>query len=140
MTRQGIFGHSMGGHGALTIALKNPERFKSLSAFAPIVKPSIAGWSKPALTKYLGSDEAAWRAYDACLLIEDGHRFPELLVDQGAADSFLTDGLMPHLLVEACKGTGMALTFNLREGYDHSYYFMSTFMDEHLRWHAQHLV
>jgi S-formylglutathione hydrolase len=139
MERQGIFGHSMGGHGALTIALKNPERFKSLSAFAPIVKPSIAGWSKPALTKYLGADEKAWRAYDACLLIEDGHRFPEILVDQGAADSFLKDGLMPHLLVEVCEGTDMALSLNLRAGYDHSYNFMSTFMDDHLRWHAQRL-
>ncbi|MGO7172196.1 S-formylglutathione hydrolase, partial [Rhizobium leguminosarum] len=93
MDRQGIFGHSMGGHGAITIALKNPGRFGSCSAFAPISHPSVSGWSKPAFQKYLGSDEARWRAYDACSLIEDGHRFPEFLVDQGTGDSFLEDGL-----------------------------------------------
>ena len=139
MGRQAVFGHSMGGHGALTLALKNPGRFRSASAFAPIVKPSVADWSRPALTKYLGPDEAAWRAYDTCLLIEDGARFPAFLVDQGAADPFLETGLMPHLLQEACAGTGIALTLTLREGYDHSYNFISTFMDDHLRWHAARL-
>lgn len=139
MERQGITGHSMGGHGALTIALKNPERFRSASAFAPIVQPSIAGWSRPAFEKYLGSDEAAWRAYDAVLLIEDGHRFPEFLVDQGGADSFLASGLMPERLTAAAQKAGQALTLNLREGYDHSYNFISTFMDDHLRWHAARL-
>lgn len=98
MDRQGIFGHSMGGHGAITIALKNPGRFGSCSAFAPISHPSVSGWSKPAFRKYLGADEARWRAYDACSLIEDGHRFPEFLVDQGTADSFLEDGLRPEEL------------------------------------------
>ena len=93
MSRQGIFGHSMGGHGAMTIALKNPERFKSCSAFAPIVQPSTADWSAPALEKYLGSDKAGWRRYDACALVEDGARFPEFLIDQGKADSFLENGL-----------------------------------------------
>ncbi|RIU50150.1 S-formylglutathione hydrolase, partial [Klebsiella pneumoniae] len=118
MERQAITGHSMGGHGALTIALKNPDRFKSVSAFAPIVQPSTAGWSRPALEKYLGPDEQAWRAYDATLLIEDGHRFPEILVDQGTADGFLDDGLRPWLLEEACRKAGIALTLNMREGYD----------------------
>jgi S-formylglutathione hydrolase len=140
MSRQGIFGHSMGGHGALTIALKHPDRFRSASAFAPIVHPSTAGWSKPAFEKYLGADEAAWRQYDACALIEDGARFPEFLVDQGKADGFLDDGLRPWLLEEACDDAGMALTLRMQDGYDHSYFFISTFMDDHLRWHAKRLA
>lgn len=139
MTRQGIFGHSMGGHGALTLALKNPGRFKSCSAFAPIVQPSTAGWSRPAFEKYLGADEAAWRAYDACALIEDGYRFPEFLVDQGAADGFLADGLRPWLLEEACAKAGIPLALTLRDGYDHSYYFISTFMADHVAYHAERL-
>lgn len=139
MERQGIFGHSMGGHGALTIALNHPERFRSCSAFAPIVQPSTAGWSKPALTKYLGADEAAWRRHDATALIEDGRRFPEFLVDQGTADSFLDEGLRPWLLEEACKKAGIGLTLNMREGYDHSYFFISTFMDDHIAWAAERL-
>lgn len=139
MTRQGIFGHSMGGHGALTLALNNPGRFRSVSAFAPICRPSLAGWSRPAFEKYLGPDERAWRAYDAVSLIEDGRRAPELLIDQGGADSFLKDGLHPWLLEAACKQAGVALTLNLREGYDHSYFFISTFMENHLNWHAQRL-
>lgn len=139
MTRQAIFGHSMGGHGALTIALKNPERFKSCSAFAPIVQPSTAGWSKPAFEKYLDGDEATWRSYDATSLIEDGHRFPQLLVDQGTADGFLKDGLRPWLLEEACAKAGIPLTLRMQDGYDHSYNFISTFMDDHLRWHAERL-
>ena len=139
MSRQGIMGHSMGGHGALTFALKHPDRFKSCSAFAPIVQPSSADWSRPALEKYLGSDEAAWRRYDATQLIEDGARFPEFLVDQGTADGFLDTGLRPWLLEEACRGTGIALTLRMQEGYDHSYNFISTFMDDHLAWHAERL-
>ena len=139
MSRQGIFGHSMGGHGALTIALRHPERFRSLSAFAPIVEPSTAGWSKPALEKYLGTDEAAWRDYDACALVKDGRRFPEILIDQGTADGFLDEGLRPWLFEEAVKGTGIDLTLRMQDGYDHSYFFISTFMDDHLRWHAQRL-
>ncbi len=95
MSRQGIFGHSMGGHGAMTIALKNPERIKSCSAFAPIVAPSSADWSRPALEKYLGEDPTAWRPYDACALVEDGYRFPEFLIDQGKADSFLENVCVP---------------------------------------------
>ncbi|MBB6261678.1 S-formylglutathione hydrolase [Paenochrobactrum gallinarii] len=139
LTRQSIFGHSMGGHGAITLALKNTGRFKSVSAFAPIAQPSTAGWSKPAFEKYLGNDQAQWRAYDSTLLIEDGHRVPELLIDQGTADGFLDDGLRPWLLEEACKKANIPLTLNMREGYDHSYYFISTFMDDHLRWHAKRL-
>ena len=139
MTRQGIFGHSMGGHGAFTIALKHPERFKSCSAFAPIAQPSTSGWSKPSLEKYLGPDEKAWRAYDTTLLIADGARFKEFLVDQGAADNFLQDGLKPWLLEEACAAAGIPLTLHMREGYDHSYYFISTFMADHIAWHAARL-
>ena len=139
MDRQGIFGHSMGGHGALTIALRHPDRFRSCSAFAPIVEPSTAGWSRPALEKYLGSDEASWRPYDACALVRDGARFPEILVDQGTADGFLDEGLRPWLLEEAVKDTQIGLSLNMREGYDHSYFFISTFMDDHLRWHAERL-
>lgn len=139
MERQGIFGHSMGGHGALTIALKNAERFKSCSAFAPIVQPSTSGWSKPALEKYLGADEANWRDWDTTLLIEDGKRFPELLVDQGSADGFLNDGLKPWLLEEACAKAGIPLTLRMQDGYDHSYNFISTFMDDQLKWHAERL-
>jgi S-formylglutathione hydrolase len=139
MERQGIFGHSMGGHGAITIALKNPGRYRSCTAFAPIAQPSMAGWSRPALEKYLGADEAAWRAYDATLLIADGRRFPELLVDQGTADSFLEEGLRPQLLEKACRDAGMELTLRMQDGYDHSYNFISTFMDDHLRWHADRL-
>lgn len=140
MERQGIFGHSMGGHGALTIALKHPDRFRSASAFAPIVQPSTAGWSKPAFQKYLGEDETAWRAYDACALVEDGARFPEFLIDQGKADGFLDEGLRPWLFEDVCRKVGIPLSLNMREGYDHSYFFISTFMDDHLRWHAQRLV
>lgn len=138
--RQGIFGHSMGGHGALSVALKNPERFRSCSAFAPIAHPSVSGWSKPAFQKYLGTDESAWRAYDACLLIEDGHRFSEFLVDQGTADSFLEDGLRPDELKQACAAADIPLTLRMQEGYGHSYAFISTFMDDHLRWHAERLT
>ncbi|WP_026617363.1 S-formylglutathione hydrolase [Ensifer aridi] len=139
MGRQGIFGHSMGGHGAMTIALKNPERFRSCSAFAPIVAPSSADWSVGAFEKYLGSDKAAWRKYDACALVEDGARFPEFLIDQGKADGFLENGLRPWLFEEAVKGTEIGLTLRMHERYDHSYYFISTFMDDHLKWHAERL-
>ncbi len=139
MDRQGIFGHSMGGHGAMTIALKNPETYKSCSAFAPIVSPSTADWTPDAFTKYLGEDQAAWRPYDACALVEDGARFPEFLIDQGTADSFLDTGLKPWLFEEAIKGTDIGLTLRMHERYDHSYFFISTFMDDHLKWHAERL-
>ncbi|MCA1489755.1 S-formylglutathione hydrolase [Sinorhizobium alkalisoli] len=138
-SRQGIFGHSMGGHGAMTMALKNPDRFKSCSAFAPIVAPSSADWSVGAFEKYLGADKTAWREYDACALVEDGARFPEFLIDQGKADSFLENGLRPWLFEDVVKGTGIGLTLRMHERYDHSYYFISTFMDDHLKWHAERL-
>ncbi|MBB3453072.1 S-formylglutathione hydrolase [Rhizobium sp. BK313] len=140
ISRQGIFGHSMGGHGAMTIALKNPDRFKSCSAFAPIVQPSTADWSAPAFEKYLAADKAAWRKYDACALVEDGARFPEFLIDQGKADGFLESGLRPWLFEEAIEGTGIGLTLRMHERYDHSYYFISSFMDDHLKWHAERLA
>lgn len=139
MGRQGIFGHSMGGHGAMTIALKNPERFKSCSAFAPIVNPLTADWTQDAFEKYLGADRAKWREYDACALVEDGARFPEFLIDQGKADSFLETGLAPWKFEAAVKGTDIGLTLRMHERYDHSYYFISTFMEDHLKWHAERL-
>lgn len=140
MTRQGIFGHSMGGHGAMTIALKNPDRFKSCSAFAPIVNPLTADWTQDAYEKYLGADRAKWREYDACALVEDGARFPEFLIDQGKADSFLETGLAPWKFEEAVKGTEIGLTLRMHERYDHSYYFISTFMADHVAWHAERLA
>jgi S-formylglutathione hydrolase len=138
-TRQAITGHSMGGHGALTLALRNPARFRSVSAFAPIVSPLNCPWGEKALGGYLGSDRESWRAYDSCALIDDGARVPDILVDQGTADTFLDSQLKPHLLQEACARAGIPLTLNLRDGYDHSYYFISSFMEDHLRWHAARL-
>ena len=139
MTAQGITGHSMGGHGALTIALRNPERFRSVSAFAPIVAPAQVAWGQKALGGYLGDNPAAWRTHDAVALIEDGARLPELLVDQGDADSFLAEQLRPQLLADACTAAGIPLTLRLQPGYDHSYYFVSTFLAEHVAWHAARL-
>ncbi len=137
--RQGITGHSMGGHGALTIGLRNPERFRSVSAFAPIVAPGQVPWGEKALSGYLGTDRAAWRAYDAVALIEDGARLPELLVDTGSADPFLAEQLKPELLEAACRDAGIALTQRIQPGYDHSYYFVSTYMADHIAWHADRL-
>lgn len=139
MSQQSIFGHSMGGHGALVAALRNPGRYRSCSAFAPIVHPMTADWSRQALAAYLGEGESAWRQYDAVQLIEDGARLPELLVDQGTADQFLADGLRPHLLQDACNRAGISLTLRMQEGYDHSYFFISTFMTDHISWHAKRL-
>jgi S-formylglutathione hydrolase len=139
MARQGITGHSMGGHGALTISLRNPDRFKSTSAFAPIVAPLECPWGEKALTGYLGDDRAAWREYDAVALIEDGARLPELLVDQGTADNFLDTQLKTHLLDAACRKADMAAQIRMQDGYDHSYLFISTFMAEHIAWHAERL-
>ncbi|WP_159512829.1 S-formylglutathione hydrolase [Sphingomonas sp. T1] len=139
MTRQGITGHSMGGHGALTIALRNPDRFRSVSAFAPIVAPLHCPWGEKALTGYLGPDRADWRAYDACALIADGARVADILVDQGEADGFLDEQLKPALLAEACTAAGIDLTLRMQPGYDHSYNFISTFMPDHVAWHAERL-
>ena len=139
MGAQAIMGHSMGGHGALTIALRDPTRFASVSAFAPIVAPSRVPWGVKALGGYLGDDPGAWREHDAVALIEDGARVSEILVDQGEADSFLGDQLRPELLEAACTEAGIALTLRRQPGYDHSYYFISTFMEDHLHWHAARL-
>ncbi|WP_061923029.1 S-formylglutathione hydrolase [Altererythrobacter epoxidivorans] len=139
MDRQGITGHSMGGHGALTIALRNPDRFKAVSAFAPIVAPSQVPWGEKALGRYLGSDRAAWAEYDAVALIEGGARVPDLLVDQGTADNFLEEQLQTHRLVKACEDAGIDATIRMQDGYDHSYYFISTFMADHIAWHAERL-
>jgi S-formylglutathione hydrolase len=139
MERQGITGHSMGGHGALTVALRSPGRFRSVSAFSPIVAPSQVPWGKKALGGYLGADESAWREHDAVALIEDGARLPDLLVDVGTGDPFLAEQLRPELLERACAIAGIPLKLRLQPGYDHSYYFVSTFMADHLRWHKERL-
>jgi S-formylglutathione hydrolase len=139
MGRQGITGHSMGGHGALTVALRNSTRFASVSAFAPIVAPAQVPWGEKALGNYLGVDRANWRAHDAVALIEDGARIKEALVDIGTADPFLDKELRPDLLEKVCAEAGIALSLRRREGYDHSYYFISTFMADHVRWHGERL-
>ena len=139
MSRQGITGHSMGGHGSLTISLRNPGRFRSTSAFAPIVSPMNCPWGEKALSGYIGADRAGWREYDACALIEDGGRLPDLLVDQGEADAFLGEQLKTHLLADVCKTVGQSATIRMQPGYDHSYAFISTFMAEHIAWHAARL-
>ena len=137
--RQGITGHSMGGHGALTIGLTYPEVYRSVSAFAPIAAPSQAPWGRKAFSGYLGDDPTSWRAHDAVALIEDGRRASDLLVDVGTADPFLDTQLAPERLEAACATAGIPLTLRRQSGYDHSYMFVSTFMEDHLRWHAQRL-
>jgi S-formylglutathione hydrolase len=139
MARQSITGHSMGGHGALTVALRNPGRFRSTSAFAPIAAPGQVPWGEKALSRYLGEDRQAWRAHDAVALIEDGARLPELLVDVGTADPFIEKELRPELLEAACAAAGIPLTMRRQQGYDHSYFFISTFMADHVAWHAERL-
>ena len=139
MGREGITGHSMGGHGALIVALRNPERFRSVSAFAPIVAPSQVPWGQKALSGYLGVDRATWRKHDAVALIEDGSFVDEILIDVGGADPFIEKELRPELLEQACRAAGIPLTLRRQPGYDHSYYFISTFMADHLAWHAERL-
>ncbi len=139
MGRQGITGHSMGGHGALTLALRHPGRFASVSAFAPIVAPSQVPWGDKAFTGYLGEDRSRWAAHDAVALIEGGARLPDLLVDQGEADGFLEAQLRTNLLAAACTATGQRATIRMQPGYDHSYFFISTFMADHVAWHAERL-
>jgi S-formylglutathione hydrolase len=139
LRRQAICGHSMGGHGALTLALGLPGRFRSVSAFAPIVAPSQVPWGRKALRHYLGDDEARWRRHDAVAAIEDGARLDELLVDIGAADPFLEKELQPERLEAGCAAAGIPLTLRRQTGYDHSYYFISTFMADHVGWHAERL-
>jgi len=137
--RQSILGHSMGGHGALTIALSHPGRYRAASAFSPIAAPSQVPWGIKALGGYLGEDQKGWRKHDAVALIEDGARFSDLLVDVGDADPFLKEQLRPELLEAACAKAGIPLNLRRQSGYDHSYYFISTFMADHMRWHAARL-
>jgi len=140
VSRSGIFGHSMGGHGALTIALKNPDRYRSVSAFAPIVAPSQVPWGEKAFTGYLGPDRESWSEYDACELV-GRQRFPGMiLIDQGSADKFLDEQLRPELFERACESSGQELRLRIQPGYDHSYWFISTFIEDHLRHHADALV
>lgn len=139
---QGIFGHSMGGHGALTIALRNTDLFRSVSAFAPISSPSRCPWGEKALSAYLGGDRAAWRSHDAACLLEDGvgtGHYDDILVDQGTGDSFLDKELKPDLLQAAATKAGQKLTLRMQDGYDHSYYFIQTFIADHLKFHHQRL-
>lgn len=145
MARQGLFGHSMGGHGALTIGLKNPGQFRSLSAFAPICAPMQCPWGEKALPRYLGERQETWRAYDATELVlgldpAEAHKRPPLLIDQGTSDQFLESQLHPHLLENACSQAGYPLTLRHHAGYDHGYYFIATFMDDHIRHHAATLT
>ncbi len=137
-SRQGIMGHSMGGHGALTIALKNPGRFRAASAFAPISSPLSCPWGEKALSGYLGADRATWRAYDTCALLEDGAEVLPVRVDQGLADDFLETQLKPDLLEAAAAAAGLPLELNRHAGYDHSYFFIATFIDAHIAFHAAH--
>lgn len=137
--RIGISGHSMGGHGALTLALRRPEIYRSVSALAPICAPMQCPWGQKAFRNYLGEDQQNWRRYDATALIEDGCGVPDLLIDQGLGDQFLTQQLHPHLLENACATTGQKLTLRYHQDYDHSYYFISSFIGEHLKYHREQL-
>ena len=140
LSRSGIFGHSMGGHGALTIALRNPQRYRSVSAFAPIVAPSRVGWGRKAFTRLLGEDRERWAAHDACELLHR-HAFPgEILIDQGGADKFLDEQLRPQLFESACQRAGQSLTLRQQPGYDHSYWFITSFIADHLHHHARALL
>jgi S-formylglutathione hydrolase len=141
VARMGVFGHSMGGHGALTLALKHPTLFHSVSAFAPIAAPMQCPWGQKAFTGYLGADQTTWAAHDATALVQAGHRFPgPALVDQGEGDKFLAEQLHPHLLEAACAAAGQPLTLRRHAGYDHGYFFIASFIDDHLRHHAAQLA
>lgn len=139
-SRHGITGHSMGGHGALTIALKNPKRYTAVSAFAPIVSPMNCPWGAKAFPNYLGDDKSAWEEYDSVALIKIAKDHIPILVDQGTTDQFLDSELKPHLLIEAARQSGYPLDFINRPGYDHSYFFIASFVEEHLQFHAKHFL
>lgn len=142
MARVGLSGHSMGGHGALTLALRRPDIFRSVSALAPIASPTRCPWGEKALRAYLGSDQSAWRSHDATRLIEDGAakgRFADIRVDIGTADPFLADQLKPDLLETACAKAGQPLSLFRRDGYDHSYFFIASFIADHIAWHKDQL-
>ena len=134
-----VSGHSMGGHGALIVALKNPGRYKSVSAFSPVVAPTKVPWGRKAFEAYLGDDEQAWQQWDACALVAQATERLPLLVEQGGADQFLEEQLRPHLLEEACQAHEHPLTLHMRPGYDHSYYFISSFIEDHIVHHAKAL-
>lgn len=136
---RGIVGHSMGGHGALTIALKNPGRYQSVSAFSPIVAPTQVPWGEKAFRAYLGEDRSKWNEHDTCYLIENVEEKLPILVDQGGADPFLATQLRPELLLKACQKAEYPLTYRQHHGYDHSYYFISSFIEDHIKWHAKAL-
>jgi len=138
-TRQSISGHSMGGHGALTLAIRNPQQYKSVSAFSPIVAPTQCAWGEKAFGNYFGDNKTLWAEHDTCELITARGFDKPILVEQGLADNFLINQLKPELLEDACKNSNVQLTVNRREGYDHSYYFISTFFENHLRYHAKYL-
>ena len=137
--RIGISGHSMGGHGALTLALRYPGLFRSVSAFAPICAPMRCPWGQKAFSHYLGENQQDWQPYDTTALLQAGHRVPDLLVDQGFNDQFLTTQLFPEALEQACADADQHLTLRYHQGYDHSYYFISTFVGEHLKYHREQL-
>ena len=139
-SRHGIFGHSMGGHGALTISLRNADTYRSVSAFSPIVAPSQVPWGRKAFAGYLGQNERSWRAHDTVALLENGYRVDEMLVDVGTSDQYLERELRPELLEAACERTNVALTLRRQPGYDHSYFFISSFMRDHIAWHARRLA
>ncbi|OTG89173.1 S-formylglutathione hydrolase [Acinetobacter sp. ANC 3813] len=136
---QSIMGHSAGGHGALVIGLRNPDIYQSISAFSPIVAPSQVPWGKKAFTAYLGNDESAWQNYDATALVKSGAAQKPILIDQGAADTFLAEQLKPELFADACQDVNYPITLNMREGYDHSYYFIASFIESHIQFHAGQL-
>lgn len=138
--QRSISGHSMGGHGALTIALKNPHRYNSLSAFSPICNPMDCPWGIKAFRGYLGDDQQQWQQYDSCELMAKSQQFVPALVDQGSKDNFLDEQLKPQILVQAAKNKGYPLELRMQPGYDHSYYFIATFIEDHLRFHAKHLA
>jgi S-formylglutathione hydrolase len=140
ISRAAIMGHSMGGHGALTIGLKNPDRYASFSAFSPIVAPTQCPWGKKAFTHYLGADESTWAEYDTCVLLGQATEQRPILIDQGTADNFLEEQLKTHLVQEASEAAGYPIEVRLQEGYDHSYYFIASFVEDHLRFHASHLA
>jgi S-formylglutathione hydrolase len=140
LSRQSVLGHSMGGHGALVLALRQPGRWRAVSAFAPIAAPSRSGWGRKAFTAYLGPEEISWRAYDAAALVEDGARAPEILIDVGEEDPYLKTELNLDAFETACAAAGQPLACRRRAGYDHSYFFIASFIEEHLRWHAERLT
>jgi S-formylglutathione hydrolase len=138
-SHRSVFGHSMGGHGALVMGLREPDAWKSISAFSPICAPSRVPWGKKAFTGYLGEDKETWEAYDACELVQKQQHPAPILIDQGEDDNFLTEQLRPELFEATCKAADQSVTLRMHDGYDHSYYFIASFVEDHLRHHAKYL-